>query len=50
MVHLYKYLAVLLVATMVVGCSPSSSKTTKKKTAQKDNKKQTVTKLSLNYD
>lgn len=50
MVHLYKYLAVLLVATMVVGCSPSSSKTTKKKTAQKDNKKQTVTKLSLNRE
>ncbi|MDD6712362.1 MAG: hypothetical protein PUE27_09820 [Sharpea porci] len=53
MVHLYKYLAVLLVATMVIGCSPSSSKTTKKKTtqtAQKDNKKQTVTKLSLNRD
>lgn len=53
MVHLYKYLAVLLVAFMVVGCSPSSSKTTKKKTtqtAQKDNKKQTVKRLSLNRD
>ncbi len=53
MVHLHKYLAVLLVATMVVGCSPSSSTTKKKptkQTTQKDNKKEKVSQPVLNRE
>ena len=53
MVHLHKYLAVLLVAAMVVGCSPSSSTTKKKptkQTTQKDNKKEKVSQPVLNRE